>query len=152
MFTYETVNGKIVKRKAKKVVCLCGKEWLIRADRNHSGLCRSCGFKKELNPRFGKEAHNKGIWTFNRKEYSKVYNKNKRHENKLKAVEMLGAKCQHCSIENIHPSCWDFHHVDKKESSISQLLNLSWKQIKKELESCILLCVCCHRILHSQYE
>lgn len=152
MYTYETVNGNIVRRKAKKIVCHCGKEWLIREDRNHSGLCRSCKMKYDKNPRYGKDPHNKGDATYNRREYFKEFYRNKRLSNRKRAVEELGGKCLDCGIENLPLCCWDFHHVGKKTKPISQLCMYRWETVKKELEYCILLCAFCHRIRHSKDE
>jgi len=36
-----------------------------------------------------------------------------------------------------------------KDFTISQYSNKSWKIVKKELQKCILLCSCCHRIEHA---
>ena len=76
----------------------------------------------------------------------------RRVSNKLKAIEYLGGKCQHCGIVSKHRSIYDFHHLDttEKEADPGSLMHHSWTKIQKELDKCILLCANCHRIEHEK--
>lgn len=94
-------------------------------------------------------------------EYSKTYyEKNKTKVIKAAAVNRkkftadwaafkATLKCTMC--EEDHPATLDFHHIDpnEKEYSIDRLVrNCSWKNIKMELEKCVVLCANCHRKHH----
>lgn len=153
-YVYEKAECGLVKREARRITCKCGFSWLIRKDRAHSGLCRKCKVTGENNPMFGKTPHNKGIITYNRKEYVKVYYDNIRKENRRKAIWYLGNKCFNCMQENLPICCYDIHHVDPKEKlhNVSQLFAYSWAVVEEELKKCVLLCAHCHRILHNNEE
>ena len=79
------------------------------------------------------------------------YTKIRRYRQKLRAIELLGGKCNRCGwVGNI--AGFEFHHLRDKESEIGNVANKSWSLIKKELEKCELLCSICHRIEHSNNE
>jgi len=67
---------------------------------------------------------------------------------KIKAIEILGSKCEKCGNSNIFHLT--FHHKDKddKEFRISKIKNYRWSIIEKEIKKCILLCHNCHNELH----
>lgn len=76
---------------------------------------------------------------------------NTRRENlKAKCVAYKGGICQHCGYGKCLQAM-AFHHRDPKTKSfeISGSHCRSWKQIKKELDKCDLLCHNCHAELHS---
>ena len=75
-------------------------------------------------------------------------------EQKQKAVEYLGGKCQQCGLEDICVNVFDFHHRDPKEKSydISTKRYRNFESIKQELDKCDLLCANCHRRKHSGCE
>ena len=74
--------------------------------------------------------------------------KKKRQQMKLKAIEYKGGKCEVCGYRK-HPCALDFHHKGKKDSDMTKLIRSNnWKNIKKELKKCSLLCSNCHRELH----
>lgn len=66
---------------------------------------------------------------------------------KLKAIKILGGKCQ-CGESR--PWILEFHHQDDatKEFEISYLKHLSWHKLEKELHKCVLMCRNCHGDLH----
>lgn len=81
------------------------------------------------------------------------YTKVRRYRQKLKAVALLGGRCERCGwTGNI--AGFEFHHreSDNKQVTIGNVANKSWAVIKKELKKCELLCSCCHRIEHSNNE
>lgn len=125
---------------------ICETPIYIRPSRNNgynccSIACRNKWFSKERHPR----------WKGGPKHYkkSRVYARERRLRNKLKAIEYLGGECESCGYQKCHASL-DFHHKDplEKDSTIKDLLNHSWKKIQKELDKCMLLCSNCHRELH----
>lgn len=70
-------------------------------------------------------------------------------ENKRRAVELLGGKCQKCGYSR----CLDalvFHHRNphEKELVVSGSPH-SWKKLENELTKTVLLCCLCHTELHA---
>ena len=59
-------------------------------------------------------------------------------------------ECSNCGED--HPSCLEFHHVDKtaKEYKVSAMISngLSLKTVLKEVAKCIVLCSNCHKKHH----
>lgn len=82
--------------------------------------------------------------SFNKKEYRYIVCWSK----KLRAIELLGGKCQKCN--ETKPWLLIFHHNDsnEKEDCINSLKSYKWSIIKKEVLKCSLLCENCHRKLH----
>ena len=80
-----------------------------------------------------------------RKQYvNSVY---KRRKNiKEKAIAYKGGKCQICGY-NKCMAALEFHHLNpnEKDFQIANFYTRNWKDIKKELDKCILLCANCHR-------
>ena len=76
----------------------------------------------------------------------------KRTSHKVKAIEYMGGKCNHCDLITEHREVYDFHHVNMAEKEVDpgSLMQCSWEKLKKELDKCILLCANCHRIVHSK--
>lgn len=68
---------------------------------------------------------------------------------KLQCVEYKGGKCIKCGYNN-HYSVLDFHHLDpsKKDFTISRS-NMSFENLKHELDKTVLLCANCHREFHA---
>lgn len=66
---------------------------------------------------------------------------------KIKAVKLLGNKCEKCGEDNIFKLV--FHHPNNdKEYNFQRLKTYRWSKIKKEILKCELLCSNCHRELH----
>lgn len=70
---------------------------------------------------------------------------------KIKAINMLGGKCEKCG--ETKPWLLAFHHVDpnEKEFEIGILLEGRWTNIESELHKCICVCSNCHRELHDSF-
>lgn len=86
---------------------------------------------------------------------SKNYNrvKSRRQENKRRAVEYKGGKCELCGYDRC---IWalTFHHTDslEKDFTIASYSTLSWNKIKEEIDKCMLVCANCHAEIHyNQY-
>ncbi len=77
---------------------------------------------------------------------------NRKHKNKIIAMQYLGGACLKCNYSR--RVGLTFHHRDPKIKSfgIAQHLNLSWEKLKKEVDKCDLLCANCHRETHHNQE
>lgn len=65
---------------------------------------------------------------------------------KIKAIEILGNKCEKCGNTNLFHLT--FHHKFEKEFNINDIKYSRWEIIEKEIKKCILLCHNCHNELH----
>ena len=112
---------------------------------------KSCSICKEMKPLedFHKDSHAKTGRYAQCKACQNARQKEIARSNKVKAVEYLGGKCKDCGGA-FHVACMDFHHInpDEKTKGIAGLGTNSWKNIKIELDKCVLLCANCHRIRH----
>jgi predicted HNH restriction endonuclease len=71
----------------------------------------------------------------------------RRKDLRLRAVTLLGGKCQICGYDK-HASVLDFHHIDpttKLFGISSGGFSRSWLSIEAEVKKCILVCANCHR-------
>tara|TARA_Y100000310_G_C20704121_1_gene833232 strand:+ start:18786 stop:19496 length:711 start_codon:yes stop_codon:yes gene_type:complete len=68
---------------------------------------------------------------------------------KLKAIDLLGGKCEHCGEKDIFKLCFHHKNPDEKEFAISVIANYRWSKIKKEVSKCQLLCHNCHSEYHN---
>ena len=110
-----------MKKDGEKYICkVCGKEVIhSKKHRNVGNICSSCR--------------------------QRMYQTN----NKKKAVEDLGGKCQICGYNKCIEAL-DFHHINPKDKTfnIATKMGMSFEKLKPELDKCILLCSNCHRELH----
>lgn len=85
----------------------------------------------------------------NRTRCNSCNTKIRRYRTKLRAIYLLGGKCNRCGFDN--PAALEFHHKDptQKEFNIGNVSNKSWDSIVKEVNKCELLCANCHRIEHT---
>jgi hypothetical protein len=75
----------------------------------------------------------------------------RRQKKKLKMIEMKGGECVYCGYKKC-PQALQFHHLEpeKKRFSMYRGIDRNWKEIKKELEKCELVCANCHAEIHSE--
>lgn len=73
---------------------------------------------------------------------------------KLKAMAILGGKCQRCPED--HPAALQFHHRDPSTKlfsvstkTLAMAKKYPWDMIEAEVAKCDLLCANCHAKLHS---
>jgi hypothetical protein len=68
---------------------------------------------------------------------------------KIRAIQYLGGRCVRCGFIGL-PVLFDFDHKDPacKECDWNKLRLRTWDSIRRELDKCDLLCVCCHRLKH----
>ena len=70
---------------------------------------------------------------------------------KKQAIKLLGGKCSVCGY-NRCVDALEFHHENpiEKEFKIGSGNTISWKEYKKEVLKCMLLCSNCHKEIHSK--
>jgi hypothetical protein len=107
-------------------------------------LCEICG---ETNPKNFYIKNNRPYKICKHCHNKKTHNRQK--ENKKKAVEYKGGKCQICGYDKCYRSL-DFHHIDptRKDFTISHIDCRSFENIKHELDKCIIVCKNCHGEIH----
>ena len=109
--------------------------------------CSKCFALKPFNGfylRANKVTHN---WC---KECNKDHAKARQRELKRQCVEYKGGSCIDCGRTG-HQSIFDFHHQDplQKDFTFANLKTTKMNvKIQKELDKCVLLCACCHRLRH----
>lgn len=147
----DLIDRKDGNRKIKLIACKnCKKEWAVRKDRTHSGLCRRCRFLGDKNPLYGKTPHNKGFL-----KHGMSYTKYRWIEHKKEIVLLMGNQCMMCKERNMPIYCYELHHTDRENKKFSVLSKMTgWRnskvreQIMEELKKCKLICKNCHSILH----
>ena len=82
----------------------------------------------------------------------KTRRKQRAHENKKKAIRLLGGKCTRCGYDKCIAAL-DFHHIDgkMKDYEISKIIS-NWVKMKQEIKKCVLLCSNCHREEHYAFK
>lgn len=77
---------------------------------------------------------------------------------KVKAVMLLGGKCQICGYDE-HPAALQFHHRDPSAKVFSITTNhlaspkkVPWDMVLEEIAKCDLLCSNCHAVHHSVWQ
>ena len=73
------------------------------------------------------------------------------HRRKKALVTEL--KCQPCADcgQSFDPVCMDFHHIDPetKVGTIHVIMvNNTEQKLMEEIDKCVVLCACCHRLRH----
>ena len=84
------------------------------------------------------------------REQNRLYQAKRRDMIREYMKEQKNKPCYDCG-QRFPPVCMDFHHVrgDKKfELSCATQGARSFRIIQEEIDKCILLCACCHRLRH----
>ena len=86
-----------------------------------------------------------------RLESLKKWQRKKKLEMKIKAINLLGSKCSQCGYQKCLAAL-EFHHQKEKGEKEYLLTDLirqlkPWVLIEKEVKKCILLCSNCHKEL-----
>ena len=74
-----------------------------------------------------------------------------RKRNKRAALFYLGDRCKRCKYNRCEAAL-EFHHLYGKDKSynVSSGFNLPWKELKIELDKCMLVCCNCHKEIHHE--
>ncbi len=89
-----------------------------------------------------------------RREYLIEAVRKRRKKVRQMAIDYKGGKCEICGYRRC-PEALEFHHPEEtgKDFGISNKgYTRSWRRILKEIEKCHLLCVNCHREVHSKLQ
>ena len=89
----------------------------------------------------------KGIKMKERWKGETEWNKKRRLQKKLQAIEYLGGKCMDCGYTDTR--ALEFDHVKVPRNGAKTTAGYfsgSWERLKKHLEPCELVCANCHSI------
>ena len=99
-----------------------------------------------------KQRNKEAIQAYNIEYQKKYRSSGRKQQRKLEMCKYKGGRCNNCCKEaNEHNiSIFDFHHLDEslKEYTPSDMVNMKWDRIVKELDKCEMLCSNCHRMHH----
>ena len=115
-------------------------------------VCRVCKEEKSLED-FTIHPNGKNGRTNRCKKCTNIYKKSRKDRMYQKIADYVGGfKCSRCGIERDTMTIFDFHHLDPatKDRQISKMVENSWKDVKTELDKCIILCANCHREVHEE--
>ena len=84
-----------------------------------------------------------------RKERGRVEDWERKRGKKLKAIDILGGKCNICGYNKCLDAI-DFHHKNplEKDNDLNGLWGRKWELIEREIKKCTILCSNCHREYH----
>ena len=70
-------------------------------------------------------------------------------QRKKEAIEYLGGKCVCCGYDKYYGAL-SFHHPNPEEKEIewTKMRLITWKNVLKELDKCVLVCSNCHAEIH----
>ena len=111
--------------------------------------CSQCGIL--LTEETGYWRNSRKIWLVNCRKCHNNYNSDRWKNNKKKAVEYKGGKCERCGYNKCIDAL-EFHHIDpsKKDKNFGSMKLRKWEDQKNELDKCICVCANCHREIHSE--
>lgn len=142
------------KRRAATVICNCGCKTAIPAYGSDGHLRRFVNghnVKKYHSQEEVREAKKRSA-----KNHPETRRRNQRdfyHRTKLRAMALLGNKCEVCgtAYNGKNAAIFEFDHLnpEEKETGITRLFrNVTWSSILVELRKCRLVCANCHNIKH----
>jgi hypothetical protein len=114
-------------------------------------FCSSCNI--QLNSVNGYFRKDRGIYYPECKKCISLSTKDKRKDNKERAIEYRGGCCNNCGY-NKNIAALEFHHKNplEKEIAPSKLTNREWEILKEEIDKCVLLCSNCHKEEHQRID
>jgi len=89
----------------------------------------------------------------NSNEYMADYTLERRTKKKEEWIAKKGGACQVCGIkyDGKNRPIFDFHHLENKDSKYAPGVLFQFasdKRLESELETCIIVCANCHRLIH----
>ena len=102
-------------------------------------ICPCCKKELDLNEFFFYKKENR--YNSFCKECQYEYQKQRWQDRKVKAVELMGGKCQICGYDKNYAAL-SFHHTNPKEKEFvwNKMRLKAWEDVIVELKKCILLC------------
>lgn len=112
--------------------------------------CPKCKTSKSLSSFYKRKAkRGPSYQTYCKKCHNEIRNDRKR-DRKIKAINLMGGKCQKCGYDK-YIEAMDFHHIKGKDKEFigAGIQTKNWSKVVKELKKCVLLCCRCHREEHN---
>ena len=126
-----------------------GENHILRVDGRPIQNCSKC--KVLLTEETGYWRESKKIWQANCKKCHNKYSVERWQNNKKRAVEYKGGKCERCGYDKCIDAL-EFHHIDpsQKDKNFGNIKIRKWEDQIKELDKCICVCSNCHREIHAE--
>jgi hypothetical protein len=150
-------------KNGRKKCNLCGKikslsYFYKRPNGRVKGHCKDCNYEmvkknRKENPQKHRDYYKKYWKDPKNKEKKYLSAKNRQIRIKLKCVEYMGGGCSVCGYDKCIEAL-EFHHLDPKtkDKDLSHGrgvdTRISFDNLKRELNKCILVCANCHREKH----
>lgn len=147
------IEGKSHNLRSRKYCLECspfGNHNTVKIKEPREYKCLICGETDSKNFFVGRYTKCKKCRNMARRPNETIASQNTRISRKKRVIEYMGGCCACCGFkEGI--SAFDVHHInpENKDPNFSTHLFWSWERLKKELDSCLLLCANCHRRLHN---
>lgn len=144
---------KTKKFEAKTRACKIGSKMVSYNKKKGVKVCRYC--KKsypETDFYIAKEINGK-VYRRHKCKYCYYITKHKLRIKRQKRIDNFKKKtaCKYCGFSDYR--ALEFHHLHNKKFNISTGISakhFSIKDVKKEIDKCIILCANCHRLLHKK--
>ena len=122
---------------------------ILKIDGKPIQNCSKC--KVLLTEETGYWRESKNIWQANCKKCHNKYSVERWQNNKKRAVDYKGGRCERCGYDKCIDAL-EFHHIDpsQKDKNFGNIKIRKWDDQKKELDKCICVCSNCHREIHSE--
>lgn len=126
-----------------------GENHILRIDGRPIQSCSKCGVF--LTEKTGYWRESKKVWQANCKKCHNKYSVERWQNNKKRAVEYKGGKCERCGYDKCVDAL-EFHHIDptQKDKNFGNIKIRKWEDQIKELDKCICVCANCHREIHAE--
>jgi hypothetical protein len=122
---------------------------ILKVDGRPVQNCSKCSIL--LTEETGYWRSSKKIWQANCKKCHNKYSVERWQNNKKRAVEYKGGKCERCGYDKCVDAL-EFHHINptQKDKNFGNIKIRKWETQKNELDKCICVCANCHREIHAE--
>jgi hypothetical protein len=122
---------------------------ILKVDGRPVQYCSKCSIL--LTEETGYWRSSKKIWQANCKKCHNKYSVERWQNNKKRAVEYKGGKCERCGYDKCVDAL-EFHHINptQKDKNFVNIKIRKWETQKNELDKCICVCANCHREIHAE--